>query len=894
MPQGSSLKIWNFVFACPIESDKLKPVDFQVPVGQLIFLEIFSGTAQLSACAKDVGFLIYPVDHHKHRAAKASIVPLDLTQPAAQNNLISMLCSANIGAAHIASPCGARPFEDQPFRSPEQPLGVEHLSGSNAAMVARANRLYAFVLFMTIILLARNCIVSQESTPHAPMWLVIEHYLLLHPALRPWWDRLEDNLFQNCLWGSATDHWTNWRGTLGLFTALRRTSALTQEHLSSHDQPALQVNASSGYPKPLCSAYVDCVCQALQARGVQFPPSHLEHVSTARALRDFSAKHEPPLLSEYWLITTETRAQYFFSSKPLATPVASVKMGQVLEDINDSEPSKAAQLEQEFAGQPSTALWLSGAHEGETRYGVHRTPDQAIQAALRIKHPLDYKFPLPDLLVTAVVKVISMGPEAIVRHRASVLKQMLVRRQELSCKEKQLHLELHPEIRPILAGKQLLLWKEVLQDTNFPDENLIDEVIQGFQITGQAPFSPVFPHGHQPSLQSEEELMSQAKWRRKATIAKCLPSSDDADVDRELWEQTLTECSRGWLQGPFESEQEVTNVLGHDSWICTRRFPLRQKEKIRIIDDGLESGLNSAFGAYNKLKLMDVDVLASLIALVMNCCAASDQFVVHLDSGQLLKGTLHPGWGADLGLVGRALDLKHAYKQLAANPSKTFNRVLVAWSTDSSAPRFFLSTALMFGSASSVYSFNRCAASLWHVLLCKGYVWATFFYDDFPNVELKRAAKSARDFSESILKMLGWEYAESGRKALDYSPIFNVLGVTIDLSESSHGLVRIANKEERVEALLHTLSQMLDKQKISAGEAASLHGQLNFCQGQLFGCALKPALAFLSGIAQQGWSKSLLPQLAAFAIFVASTLKQTPPRVIRVAASAVPVVCFTD
>ena len=69
----------------------------------------------------------------------------------------------------------------------------------------------------------------------------------------------------------------------------------------------------------------------------------------------------------------------------------------------------------------------------------------------------------------------------------------------------------------------------------------------------------------------------------------------DDGADQELWSQAIAEAEDGWLEGPFYLEEEVTSKVGTGDWICTRRFPLKQPNKIRLIDDGLESGLNSAY-----------------------------------------------------------------------------------------------------------------------------------------------------------------------------------------------------------------------------------------------------------------------------------------------------------
>ena len=88
-------------------------------------------------------------------------------------------------------------------------------------------------------------------------------------------------------------------------------------------------------------------------------------------------------------------------------------------------------------------------------------------------------------------------------------------------------------------------------------------------------------------------------WRRRKVVTSYRPS-DDAKLDDELWQQTMAECEKGWISGPYMTEAEVSRVLESDEWLCTKRFPLRQGDKIRLIDDALASGINAAFSTFNK------------------------------------------------------------------------------------------------------------------------------------------------------------------------------------------------------------------------------------------------------------------------------------------------------
>lgn len=196
------------------------------------------------------------------------------------------------------------------------------------------------------------------------------------------------------------------------------------------------------------------------------------------------------------------------------------------------------------------------------------------------------------------------------------------------------------------------------------------------------------------------ELKAQAVWLRKSSAAKCI-SSGDPKLDKQVWDQTMDEVQSKWLAGPF-TENQVHDLVGSQQWLATRRFPLVQGDKVRLIDDALVSGLNSGYGASNKLHLFDVDVLVALILRV-------GKELPHRSSL----------WGDSVRMVGRTLDLSSAYKQLGAFMDEQWQRIIVVYDPNSKSPRYFVAHALMFGSVAAVYGFNRVSRSIWHILAVK-------------------------------------------------------------------------------------------------------------------------------------------------------------------------------
>lgn len=151
-----------------------------------------------------------------------------------------------------------------------------------------------------------------------------------------------------------------------------------------------------------------------------------------------------------------------------------------------------------------------------------------------------------------------------------------------------------------------------------------------------------------------------------------------------------------------------------------------------------------------------------------------------------------------------------------------------------------------------------------------------------------------RSFLEILLTALGWKYANEGKKAKPFADAFTVLGAEIDLKDSSKGTIIVRNKESRIESIMLHLNTTLDKSRITAPEAASLQGQLNFAQQMMYGNGLKPVMAFLSEMASSGWKSHLEPMLGAVAGFTASMLRNSPPRVVSISDIEKPVLCYTD
>ena len=267
---------------------------------------------------------------------------------------------------------------------------------------------------------------------------------------------------------------------------------------------------------------------------------------------------------------------------------------------------------------------------------------------------------------------------------------------------------------------------------------------------------------------------------------------------------------------------------------------------------------------------------------------------ISLSTGECLTGKIHPGWHSDSTLLGRTLDRTAAYKQLAVSPSQGFVRVMVAHDPVKSKPAFSYSMHCLLGQRVQYIASTGLQKSLWHIMVSLGGVWTTQYYDDYPNVELRSLANNSRAFMEFVLDALGWRFASEGKKAEPPLPCFKVLGVLIDMSESSSGKLVISNKPERVDDLVRTMGEILDKGYLTGSAAASLHGQLNFAQGQYYGCTLKPGMVFLQKVLRNGWHSEYQQELATVVAYIVAALRASPPRHLCATDDTRVVLAFTD
>ena len=139
--------------------------------------------------------------------------------------------------------------------------------------------------------------------------------------------------------------------------------------------------------------------------------------------------------------------------------------------------------------------------------------------------------------------------------RADALKYWFRRREALSEKEAQIHSDMHEQIQPLMRGKSVAVFREMLLAVGFPHVDLlIEHFTLGFPLVGMFPVTGVFPPARKDPLRSESDLTAAAESIREEVLAATGPGSDP-ELDRAVYEATMEEVKRGWLTGPLSISQ---------------------------------------------------------------------------------------------------------------------------------------------------------------------------------------------------------------------------------------------------------------------------------------------------------------------------------------------------
>ena len=857
-------------------------------------LDLFCGTAGVAAAFKALGGDALGIDHMvDKRRVKAPVAKVDLAHHDGQSTVLSWIRDGKVDAVMLAPPCGTssrareiplpkhcrlrKGMQPVPLRSDKWPDGLPHLRGVAKLKVKTANKLYKFSMKVIKLCILMGIPVICENPKRSLMWLT-----------EPFSERPEQCNFQYihaCMYGSSRRKSTAFlmnfsAGNLqtecdGLHTHLPWGMVDTADGKGRQFSTSLETE----YPQLLCKQLALAFLDQLQLQGKA--PQQPEHFEDQ--LQKIGAGVQPrgaraPLLLGEFKFKVEV------TSDGVEVPTV---IGPEVHFPFQGIPVEAKLV--------SSRDFLEQGCDGEKKmckksvFGVFRSPWEFFLRTLEVEHPLDSPQLVDPNNLRAIRFIRDHDAAEVARFRVKQLKRFSQRAKELACQEAELKASLDADVRTVLADKRLLLFKEMACEAGVGDEGLFEELVTGFSLTGSMPQSGSFPTKLKPAQISVQQLKESAVWARKMIHSSCRRISSDKEVAHAVYQETLQQLEDGWVKGPFTEDQLDTK---YDScWIPSKRFGVRQGQKIRAVDDFSEFLINASVSSTEKLQLFGIDEVINTARTFLGC-----EGLDFCEDGAWLKGGQNygceqPRWR---NLKGRALDLKAAYKQLARAPKDAWASILAVWNDELQKVEFFESIALPFGSVCAVMAFNRMARALRIIMSSLFLLVNTNFFDDFCQLEVDALCDSSWQTAELVMKLLGWRISMSEDKRLPFAPEFSMLGAVVDLSHTAQGVVNIRNKESRVKDIGRLVDEVCGKSLVPMSLVETLKGRLLYAAGHTFGRCTQLAIQMVSRLARRGPMLMVDDSFRGVLRSAFACLSAAKPRAVSAWSRRPPVIIFTD
>jgi hypothetical protein len=912
-------------------------------------LELCAGSAGATAALVEAGFDAMGIDHsfNRHRA-KAPVLLHDLSSPEGLAAIMAMLGDTGPKFVWAGPPCGtfsrarekrvSRRFRErgapdpQPLRSEDFPYGLASLNAIDMQKVLSANALVRNLADFVHCAHRDGVFWAIENPARSLLWHTDEMRSL---AALP---GVYDVVCSACEFGSDRDKRTRFRTNLPELAALGRTCA------GSHPPrgPGGELHApwtvekrdgawhfptaeECEYPPALCEAIATAAAAGVRrAHNAVLRPTSCQPSSSPRSpatpaptagsgsaigRRDAGRKAErarrraqvgvqsrgramPALLPEYrQQFVASVRGEDLDNFAVKSAIPAPVTLGAV------TIPAKAVVFRVDKPPEPDKGGSGEGSageegkefaagSEAQVHFGVHWKPEQFFEAAKEVLHPYDACDYVPDDVKRAIVSTVNRPPDVVMQEREATLLAWEARARELQNSEDALHAAMHPEIANIYSGKRFLLLQEMLACIGWEDAQLVGDLVSGMPLAGELPATGVFPRERREPLRSIEWLWATAKQTRECIKADA--RSSDPELEEFIRKETAEEVRRGWAAGPY-TEEELSRELG-PLWVASHRFAVRGA-KLRVIDDYSMSHVNATVGVQERIALGDLDTIASNVK-AWACAMREPENFAYAGEGPAPRASC--GSREDRKLVGRVVDLAHAFRQIAVRRSHAPLAVFAVRAKDGSLG-WYRQIALPFGATACVWNFNRAARAI-HALLTRLLnVCNSNYYDDFVLLELDTLAAHTQSVVDRFMQLIGWA-VKRGDKDLDFGSSFCALGVQLDLSAVvSEGALLVANKPGKREDLVKDIGTILEAGVLKPSRAAQLRGKLTWSASHLFGrCGARACRALSLHAARCGRVSELDAEVAAALRWWTRYLTTAAARRVDLSVGTLPVLIFTD
>ena len=254
-------------------------------LSDVLVIEIFAGSARLTAAIRDAGMAGVAVDHDKSRSTRPHIALYDLNDRSQFDALVDFirLERHRIIWVHFAPSCGTasrareRPLKSwekkgfkipKPLRSDEFPLGVPGLQGIDKQRTETANITYSRTAELAKMLHQWDITISIENPLNSIFWLVPDIVSLLSQVSG------FETVFDHCCHGGMRDKPTMWWSNKNWFLPLAQRCDGSHTHAKWNLQLidgklSFPTHQEASYPILLCQRLASIIKEQAVMMGVQ-------------------------------------------------------------------------------------------------------------------------------------------------------------------------------------------------------------------------------------------------------------------------------------------------------------------------------------------------------------------------------------------------------------------------------------------------------------------------------------------------------------------------------------------------------------------------------------------------------------------------------------------------
>ena len=736
--------------------------------------------------------------------------------------------------------------EPRPLRDDSYPDGFPWLQGSDKIRTEAANLVYEHTVLIAQTAIQLQVAVTIENPANSLMWKTSPFVQLFEM-----FPELKFVTFHNCAHGGVRDKLTSFATNVSWFDSL--ALLCDKQHTHAPWTPTVvagkvhyPTHTEAAYPEVLCQRIVSVVLEKVLQLGAIETETLEKHVKAeGKSLNRVvigampRGRHVKPLVSEFGEYINailppqgDSQLQQLMSKLPKGSKVQTRYLstwGQVRDDLDRQVKKRSLQRKLQTLKQQNSCMGDSNEDcafdydnflaslgcEANSNYrflfevehdnshaascekvviAVPREPLDFVSRAVQAGHPRSVAISLPPDLC----RVVDWNRDApacdIYKHRIEFVKFWSEQAKVLKAKDVQMVASAPAHLKRLLCGKRLATWQAMIDYYDYPDKTLVQDVLNGFKVTGWLPDAGIFPKEFRPPSMDVSTLESLSKGINQHVKAKVIAAAG-SELSEATWTETQKELTEGWM--------EVDQSAGEGAaWAM--RFGLQQKDKVRVIDDFSVAGVNQTTGLHERLKIFGIDDIAAMLAYSLDSCHQST----------------HPQ------LVGKTIDLKSAYKQFGIC-AEDRTRIRVATS-EANTKNFLLLlvNALPFGATGSVAAFLRISMFIWYIGVIGLQLAWTAFYDDYTLLSRLDCAPNASWGAECLFDLLGVVFARDGKKATVFDKVFNSLGVKFDLEHIRNFSVHLGHTESRRLELVETISNFLQCGTFTAKGVERLRGRL--------------------------------------------------------------------